>query len=243
MRTRLWQRGRASALTQKAVSSLEDVLELVPLLGVGRNVLNARTLGLVAVKSGLLEAALEHGTLDVGGDVAGVLPQHSAAERASEDLDGSEDETRADLDEDRLALLLSTAVGIVGNLVVAEPDAAVEVEEGEDVVDEGLDLGVALRGREALGEELLHQKRVGRIREGLVEVHDGAGALEAVTSELDLRHGVDVLDKKLDAGAARCASSPQVEVLVLASLEEEAVVAVGHLGNVVHLGQVIWSWE
>jgi hypothetical protein len=78
------------------------------------------------------------------------------------------------------------------------------------------------------------------IVERLVEVHQGARALEAVTSKLDFRHGVDVLNKELETGAGRATREPHVEVLVLARLEEDNVVAVLHISEVISGGKVVY---
>lgn len=106
-------------------------------------------------------------------------------EDVREDLDRVKNKTRSNLDEDGLALLIGALVGLIGDLIVAEVDALVDVEEGEDVVHERLHLGVSLGAREGLTQQLLHQEALWGISEGAIKVHYRARTLEAVASELD----------------------------------------------------------
>ena len=68
-----------------------------------------------------------------------------------------------------------------------------------------------------------------------VEGEDWAGAFEAVSGEVQLLHGVQVLDMHLDGWAVRRLAHPQVKILSLACLEEENIVAVVKFGELVQL--------
>lgn len=68
-----------------------------------------------------------------------------------------------------------------------------------------------------------------------VEGKNRAGALEAVAGEVQLLHGVQVLDVHLDSRSVRCLAHPEVEILPLARLEEEDIVAVVQFGELVQL--------
>lgn len=70
------------------------------------------------------------------------------------------------------------------------------------------------------------------VLEALVKHHHAAAALEAVTPEAQLRHGVDVGDAEFDGGPVGRGREPQVEVLgVLARFQEEDVVAGVEVGE------------
>lgn len=71
--------------------------------------------------------------------------------------------------------------------------------------------------------------------EGGVERKNRPGALKAVAGEVQLLHGVQVLDVHLDSRSVRRLAHPQVEILSLARLEEEDIVAVVQFGELVQL--------
>ena len=81
----------------------------------------------------------------VGRHVALVQIERFALEGAGEDANGVEDEAGADLVELDLSL---DCLSIPKDLVVAEPDAVVQVREGEGVINERLALCVSVwRGK------------------------------------------------------------------------------------------------
>mmetsp|Transcript_24404 Transcript_24404/g.77912 ORF Transcript_24404/g.77912 Transcript_24404/m.77912 type:complete len:329 (-) Transcript_24404:308-1294(-) len=169
----------------------------------------------------------------------------AAAKAAVEDLDKVEHEPRADLDEfDGLFTLLehradlSSVLSAINDLKVAKPDLAIEDAEGHHVVHERLALRVAGRGAEDVCEQLLEklERRLGL--ELLGEGEHWTRSLEAVAAQAKLVHGVDVEDVELGRRPVWGLAQPHVQVLALARLEEDAVVAVLHVAEPVDLVQV-----
>ena len=172
-----------------------------------------------------------------------VLVDDGPAETRLLDDNGGEDEAGPNLDEadvevglGSLALGRSSIDVAISRLLLAglalvdlehpDPDLAVGHGEAHDVVDKGLDFSARLGHAEDLGEELLDDAQMGFFLKGGVEGEDGPRALEAVADEVELLHGVQVLQVHLDRGAVGRLAHPAVEVLALAGLEEEDIVAV-----------------
>lgn len=115
---------------------------LAPLLAVHLGALPAPVL----VAHGLLEARARGS----GRDELGVLVQRWPAERAFEEPDGGEDETRADLHKGRDGRAGGLEGVFLDYLEIAEPDLVVEDGEEENVVDEWFEAA----GRLGHGEDL-----------------------------------------------------------------------------------------
>mmetsp|Transcript_44917 Transcript_44917/g.105411 ORF Transcript_44917/g.105411 Transcript_44917/m.105411 type:complete len:305 (+) Transcript_44917:56-970(+) len=128
----------------------------------------------------------------------------------------------------------------LGDLVVANPNVAVEDVEGERMVHKRLALPVALGRPKRLLEHFLEELKVGFRVERCVEHEERAREEQVVAGELELACRVDVLDQKLCTGTKRCPRHPQVKVLVLSGLEVQSAVAPPHLRNLVdHAGPVL----
>jgi len=82
------------------------------------------------------------------------------------------------------------------HLKVAEPDAPVEMREGEDMVEEGLALGVLVGHVEALRQHLLGETQHGARLKVSIERDDGTGAFQAVASHAQLGHRVNYIERR-----------------------------------------------
>ena len=96
---------------------------------------------------------LHHGPVGGGGDVVPVLPERLPGEAGAEDLDGVHHEARPDLGQ--------RAVLLGEDLVVAEPNLAVDHGEGVHVVEEGLALRVVVRDGENLDRASVSDEHLG----------------------------------------------------------------------------------
>ena len=176
----------------------------------------------------LQELAHRLGAHLVGGNEPGVLPQTLAAESAVEHLDWMQDHSRADLDQQQLvnvALLGEHGLVLVDDLVGAEVNGAVDVVEGDHVVDKWLRLGVVLWRVETIHKQFFGQAQVGHRVELVVEGEEGTAVLQAVALQLEFSCGVDVFNLKLEGRACGTLGDPQKEVGVLVRLEVQEVVA------------------
>ncbi len=108
----------------------------------------------------------------------------------------------------------------------ADPDFTVGDGEAHDVVDEGLDFSACLGHAEDLSEELFDHAEVGLLFKGCVEGENGSGTLEAVADEVELFHGVQVLQVHFYCWAIWRLAHPAVEIFAFASFKEEDIVAV-----------------
>eukprot|EP00356_Strombidium_inclinatum_P010128 CAMPEP_0170495230 /NCGR_PEP_ID=MMETSP0208-20121228/15091_1 /TAXON_ID=197538 /ORGANISM="Strombidium inclinatum, Strain S3" /LENGTH=182 /DNA_ID=CAMNT_0010771389 /DNA_START=286 /DNA_END=834 /DNA_ORIENTATION=+ len=95
------------------------------------------------------------------------------------------------------------------------------------MIDERLALGVVLGSVESLTEHFLGQAQVRHLRvaEAGIEREHGSAVLQAVTGQLQLILGSYVLDGEFESGSIGGLRQPHVEVLTLARLEVNEVVA------------------
>ena len=83
-------------------------------------------------------------------DIVGVLEQGLSSETLLKDTNGLQTETRSNFRQFAIFpaffqfIDFSLGFDLIFDLVITHPDTVIDDEEGEDVVDEGLGLGVAL---------------------------------------------------------------------------------------------------
>ena len=111
-------------------------------------------------------------------------------------------------------------------MVDADPDFAISNGESHDVVDKGLDLSTGLGHAKDLGEEFLDDAEVSLLFKRGVEGENGPRSFEAVADEIELFHGVQILEMHLDRGTVGRLGHPAVEILTLTGFKKEDVVAI-----------------
>lgn len=170
------------ALGQRILGHL-GALELLVLLG------NRVHAALVASSLCVLNV----GAGNVGADEFWVLKGGLATEGAIKDTDGVHDEAGSNLDQGQICRVCCGAVleRLFCDLVVAEPDTVVDNRERDDVVDKGLDPAGCLGDAKDLCEQLLHQHPVWGALKVFVERENVARSLQAVSSHLELLHGMN----------------------------------------------------
>jgi hypothetical protein len=165
-----------------------------------------------------------------------VLVQDGTAKAALLDDDGGQDESGTDLDEANVRFLALASLGRSSgfllfillarlrlgrlhlvDLVVADPDLAVDKGKAHDAVDEGLGFPCALRDAKRVQEQLLDHPEVGLLLESIVEAEDGPRALEAVAGKVQLIHCVH-WEKKKTVGLVSDCSRSALAFCVLAQL-------------------------
>ena len=106
------------------------------------------------------------------------------------------------------------------------------------MVDERLDLARGLGHAEDLGQQFLDETGVRLLLEGSIKRKDRARALQAISNEVELFHGVQILQVHLDGGTIWCLAHPGIEILAFSCFEEQDVVAVVQFGKLVELVQL-----
>mmetsp|Transcript_108507 Transcript_108507/g.305835 ORF Transcript_108507/g.305835 Transcript_108507/m.305835 type:complete len:229 (+) Transcript_108507:245-931(+) len=161
------------------------------------------------------------------------LPREATREEAYR----VEHEARADLCEDLLLWIVAVLRRLWRNLIMAEPNLLVQIIEGHDVVVEGLALGMVPWRSEGLYHQRFHEFQLGELIEVLVELQNGPGSKQAVARKFHLGSRVDVQNLKFQRRSRRHPRHPHVEVLTLAGLEENHVVATFQLAHLVNFGE------
>ena len=114
---------------------------------------------------------------------------------------------------------------------MTEVDAALENEEAEDVVNEGLGASVVAGDVEGGSQEGTSDAEVSNLIELSIEVKKGARVLQAVTNHAELISSVDVQQLELHRGAVGRLGHPQIRSVILSSFEEDRGVAVVKLAE------------
>lgn len=158
------------------------------------------------------------GPAQVGADLVGrdkllVLVDDGSTERALLYDDRGKDESRSNLDEADfevaasggrlLALLLGILVGLsvkegtlrFANLVVANPDFAIDNAEAHYVVDEGLGLSGTLGDAKCVEKQFFDDFEVGLGVESGIKGQKRSRALQTVAGEVQLLHGVHCMSQ------------------------------------------------
>ncbi len=114
---------------------------------------------------------------------------------------------------------------LVDDLIAPEPNAIIVPVKGEHVVDKRLRLGVVLRSVKTLVQHLFHELQVRFACEGSIEGQKGTRELQAISSELELIQGVNVLNSEFDARTLWRLHEPHKEISLLPSLQVYTVIA------------------
>lgn len=129
------------------------------------------------------------------------------------------------------------------DLVAAHPDAPARQRKRHDVIDKRLAASCAARNTKRVHEQLLDDAQMRRAVKRRREAEHRPRAAQAVADKVQLLHRVHVLEVELYGGAVGRLRQPEVEVLLLAGLKVEDVVAVVEVGELVEGCEVVLGVE
>lgn len=106
------------------------------------------------------------------------------------------------------------------------------------MVEEGLGLSGTLGDTKGLRQHLLDHGVVRGVVKAAVEGQNRSRSSQTVAGEVELVHGMQVLDVELGGGTVGSLGHPHVQIHMLSGLKVQNVVAVVHLSNLVELVQL-----
>lgn len=176
-------------LIKNGFASLEGILEV----GIRVDTL-FECLVAVLLPLALLVAASHKGVVFLRaelarGNVFVILPERFTTKGASEDFDRLEAEPRSNLNQGQLLNVVDLSelfLMLVDYLVYSEPDTIVVEVEREDMVNEGLRLGVVLRGVKCLVQHFLNELEVRLGVERGVKGEEWSRELQTIACQLEL---------------------------------------------------------
>ena len=152
------------------------------------------------------------------------LPQHAALAAPVENADRLEREAWSNFHQAR-GTACSCRPAIHDDLVVAEPNVAVEIKEAQNMIDKRLREWMVPRGVEIHLQERLDYSKMRQRFELFVEVQQRPAVLEAVSNHAQLIGSVHIPNLKLDARAIWGLPEPQKGYVMSMGLKEEDGVA------------------
>lgn len=184
----------------------------------------------------MIGGAFSHSAANlVGPNVRGVLPQSGSLEGARKALDRGHNEAWSNFNKRGVNAVINGLLveGGVHNLIMAEPDAAIDDCKRNNVIDERLCAAVRGGHGEDVRQELLCEAQGRGGVEGGVENKQRAGETQGVSGEGELGHGVQIGDVEVERGPEGRLDEPEVEIVALPRLEEQDGVAGSQLRGLV----------
>ena len=127
---------------------------------------------------------------------------------------------------------------LLNDLVVAEPDLAVQNTKGQHMINERLGTASRARHSKHLRQHLTHELPVWRCIKSLIEAQNMPRSFKAVACHLQLVHRMNILHLQLGRWSVRRLGQPQVQVLVPTSFKVHAVIAVVQLRQLIQYGEI-----